>query len=74
MKIMFSFVTALGLLLVAGCASRLAQGGSAGEETGGYTTGQSSGQEEMQTPALAGTRAQSGLNNYLETLSNPGPF
>lgn len=75
MKITYPLIGALALLLAAGCASRPAQGGSAEEEeAGGYTTGQYFGQEELQPPLEVEAETQSGLYNYLEILSDPGPF
>ena len=66
------------LLLAAGCASRPARGGSANQETGGYTIGQGNGggafQPVAQPQAQAETARQSGTGDYLETLSDPGPF
>lgn len=70
MKMTFTCIDALALLLAAGCASRPAPGGFAGGEPAGYTTGQNFVQQVPQPQ----TGAESQAENYLATLSDPGPF
>jgi PBP1b-binding outer membrane lipoprotein LpoB len=62
MKISVYGIIAAAALLAAGCAHQTAQGGSSGAALEGYSQGQASSDSE------------SGIQDYRQVLSDPGPF